>query len=93
MIRIDLEDLSSAAGLLGPLVLGLFASIPARRGHWLALVLAAPPLLLMLALIGAIFNNGTGYGVLFAFIYVPILFIVGTGAVIRWYRSRRYDNI
>jgi hypothetical protein len=89
----ELEGLASAALLLGPLILGAIAYKPARRGHWSALVLATPALLLGLALIAALFNDARGFGLLGAILYIPILLMVGGGAVVRWYRSRRFDYV
>ena len=80
--------IQSATLLLSPLALAIAAFWPAARGHWFAIVLAIPALLLSLALFAALFNNAAGPGILGALVYSPILLAAGAGAIVRWYRRR-----
>ena len=84
----DAEGLISAVTALAPLVLGIAAVRIAKRGHWVALILAAPALLLGIALALALFNDPAGAGVLGVLIYAPILVALGISAIARWYRHR-----
>ena len=78
----------TAALMLSPLALGIAAFWPAGRGHWTALVLATPALLVGLAFGAALFNNPAGPGILVALLYAPLLLGLGGGAIIRWHRRR-----
>lgn len=87
-MTLDLEEIVSAIIAIGPLVCAVIGFRVARRGHWASVVLAAPALLLGLALIAALFNNAAGYGVLAVLIYAPILLILGCATLLRWYMRR-----
>jgi hypothetical protein len=82
------NELLSTVVALGPLALGIAAFWPASRGHWAAVVLATPALLMGLALVGALFNHAAGPGILGALLYSPALLALGSGAIVRWYRRR-----
>ena len=78
-------------------IFGLVSLVPARRGHWSALILAAPPLL-----VGAYFiwglvaclmdvsqrkNLWSEYNLVF--VPFPLLFVLGVVSVRRWAMCRR----
>jgi len=83
------EGVAAATFLLAPLVLALTGLRISGRGHWAAPVLAAPAIVLGLALLAALFRNATGPGVLGALLYAPLLLTSSLIAIIRWRRKRR----
>lgn len=84
----ELNRIISGVLALAPLALAITAFWPAGRGHWAAVVLAIPAVLVGLALAAALFNNAAGYGALGALVYSPVLLALGGGAIVRWYRRR-----
>ena len=82
------EGAASAALLLAPLVLALASLWFSGRGHWAGALLAAPALLLGLALVAALFKNPAGPGILGALVYAPLLLGVGIISLVRWRRRR-----
>ena len=85
------DELLSALVMLSPLALVIAAFWPASRGHWAAIVLATPALLMGLAWVAALFKKGAGGpGVLGVLLYAPVLLALGSGVIVRWYR--RHDR-
>lgn len=89
-ISYDPESLVSAAVVLSPAVLGVIALRVAPRMRWVTPVLAAPALLMGLALTFAVLRDGPGYGGIWVVLYGPVLVLLGLLAVGRWYvRGRK----
>jgi hypothetical protein len=87
------EGAASAVLLLTPLVLALAGLWVSGRGHWTAPLLAAPALLLGLALVAALFRNAAGPGILGALVYAPLLLGPSIIAIVRWRRRRGSNEI
>ena len=82
------EGGAAVAFLLAPLVLGLVSLWPAGRGHWAALVLAAPSLLVGLAFTWALLREGAAYVGWPAIAYSFVLLAVGASSVLLWKQRR-----
>jgi uncharacterized membrane protein AbrB (regulator of aidB expression) len=83
------EGFAAAAFLLGPLILAVVCLQVSPRRRWVRLVLAAPAILLGLAMTAAVARDGPGYaGGWVALLYGPVLLVLGGLAARRWMRHR-----
>ncbi len=91
MLAMSLDELFAwliAVGFV-LVVLGFVSFIPARRGHWSALLLAAPSLL-----VGGIGTWGTltseGRALIpYLSLFFPVQLLMGVAAVMLWFICRR----
>ena len=84
-----MEGFAAAAFLLGPLILAVVCLQVSPRRRWVRLVLAAPAILLGLAMTAAVARDGPGYaGGWVALLYGPILLVLGALGAWRWTRHR-----
>jgi len=75
--------------MFGPLVLAVVALRLSPRRRWVLLVLAAPAVLLGLAIMAVIVRDGVRYPAgWFVLLYGPLLFFLGALGLLRWRRRR-----
>ena len=78
---------------VGVAVPALISFFPAARGHWSALVLAVPSLLVGFAFTAAMLDDARIYGFgkfdVSNYIVWPLPFVVGVASVILWAMRRR----
>ena len=92
-MKIPLILASDFSGLIPALVgipvivagIALLSFLPAKRGHWLAPVLAVPPFLLGLLCTVSLFTEGAMLMLWFIF---PLPMLAGGAALILWIRGR-----
>jgi hypothetical protein len=86
--HLDIEDVAGALFLLAPLVLGIASYWPSARGHWTGPLLAAPALLLGLAVAGAVVTATSAWMLLPALPFFPMPLMLGIGSIALWLRRR-----